>query len=114
LIRKPNTLNACDSSGSMQMSNSQTRVAYHYKSWNRGRPVHNCRKLYLYYCHVRKKLASLQCTSNSTDHNTIPLFGWAYQHGLSAVEQCFSLTANQPQPAYKPKSSLLNRANSGG
>jgi hypothetical protein len=22
---------------------------------------------------------------------------------LSAVEQCFSLTANQPQPAYKPK-----------
>jgi hypothetical protein len=33
----------------------------------------------------------------------IPLFGWAYQHGLSAVEQCFSLTANQPQQAYKPK-----------
>jgi hypothetical protein len=27
----------------------------------------------------------------------------AYQHGLSAVEQYFSLTANQPQPAYKPK-----------
>jgi hypothetical protein len=36
-------------------------------------------------------------------HESIPLFGWAYQHGLSAVEQCFSLTANQPQPAYKPK-----------
>jgi hypothetical protein len=33
----------------------------------------------------------------------IPLFGWAYQHGLSAGEQCFSLTENQPQPAYKPK-----------
>jgi hypothetical protein len=33
-----------------------------------------------------------------------------YQHGLSAVEQCFSLTANQPQPAYKPKNSLPNRA----
>jgi hypothetical protein len=32
-----------------------------------------------------------------------PLFGWAYQHGLSDVEQCFSLTAKQPQPAYKPK-----------
>jgi hypothetical protein len=31
------------------------------------------------------------------------LFGWAYQHGLSAVEQCFSLTAKQPQPAYKPQ-----------
>jgi hypothetical protein len=27
------------------------------------------------------------------------------------VEQCFSLTANQPQPAYKPKNSLPNRAN---
>jgi hypothetical protein len=26
------------------------------------------------------------------------------------VEQCFSLTANQPQPAYKPKNSLPNRA----
>jgi hypothetical protein len=34
---------------------------------------------------------------------SIPLFGWAYQHDLSAVEQYFSLTANQPQPAYKPK-----------
>jgi hypothetical protein len=33
----------------------------------------------------------------------IPLFGWAYQHNLSAVEQCFSLTVNQPQLAYKPK-----------
>jgi hypothetical protein len=33
----------------------------------------------------------------------VPLFGWAYQHGLSVVEQYFSLTANQPQPAYKPK-----------
>jgi hypothetical protein len=39
-----------------------------------------------------------------------PLFGWAYQHGLSAVEQCFFLTANQPQPAYKPKNNLPNRA----
>jgi hypothetical protein len=27
----------------------------------------------------------------------------AYQHGLSAVKQCFSLTAKQPQPAYKPQ-----------
>jgi hypothetical protein len=27
----------------------------------------------------------------------------AYQHGLSAVEQCFSLTTKQPQPAYKPQ-----------
>jgi hypothetical protein len=27
------------------------------------------------------------------------------------VEQCFSLTANQPQPAYKKKNSLPNRAN---
>jgi hypothetical protein len=27
----------------------------------------------------------------------------AYQHGLSAVEQCFSLTAKQPQSAYKQK-----------
>jgi hypothetical protein len=35
--------------------------------------------------------------------NIFPLFGWVYQHDLSAVEQCFSLTANQPQPAYKPK-----------
>jgi hypothetical protein len=35
--------------------------------------------------------------------NFYPLFGWAYQHGLSAVERCFSLTANQPQPAYKLK-----------
>jgi hypothetical protein len=26
------------------------------------------------------------------------------------VEQCFFLTANQPQPAYKPKNSLPNRA----
>jgi hypothetical protein len=26
------------------------------------------------------------------------------------VEQCFSPTANQPQPAYKPKNSLPNRA----
>jgi hypothetical protein len=26
------------------------------------------------------------------------------------VELCFSLTANQPQPAYKPKNSLPNRA----
>jgi hypothetical protein len=41
----------------------------------------------------------------------IPLFGWAYQYGLSAVEQCFSLTANQPQPAYKQKNSLPHRAN---
>jgi hypothetical protein len=31
------------------------------------------------------------------------LFGWAYQHGLSAVEQYFSLIAKQPQPAYKPQ-----------
>jgi hypothetical protein len=31
------------------------------------------------------------------------MFGWAYQYGLSAVEQCFFLTANQPQPAYKQK-----------
>jgi hypothetical protein len=30
---------------------------------------------------------------------------------LSVVEQCFSLTANQAQPAYKPKNSLPNRAN---
>jgi hypothetical protein len=38
------------------------------------------------------------------------MFGWAYQHGLSAVEQYFPLTANQPQPAYKPKkNSLPNR-----
>jgi hypothetical protein len=33
----------------------------------------------------------------------ITLFGWAYQHGLSAVVQCFSLTTKQPQPAYKPQ-----------
>jgi hypothetical protein len=31
------------------------------------------------------------------------LFDWTYQHGLSTVEQYFSLTANQPQPAYKQK-----------
>jgi hypothetical protein len=30
----------------------------------------------------------------------------ADQHGLSAVEQCFSLTANQPQPAYKKKKTV--------
>jgi hypothetical protein len=35
--------------------------------------------------------------------NLLPLFGWAYQHGLSAVEQCFYLTANQPQPTSKQK-----------
>jgi hypothetical protein len=26
---------------------------------------------------------------------------------LSAVEQCFSLTANQPQPAYKPNRAIM-------
>jgi hypothetical protein len=30
------------------------------------------------------------------------------------VEQCFSLTANQLQPAYKPKNSLPNRASADG
>jgi hypothetical protein len=38
------------------------------------------------------------------------MFASAYQHGLSAMEQYFSLTANQPQPAYKSKNSLPNRA----
>jgi hypothetical protein len=54
-------------------------------------------------CHT---LCALSWSLFST---TAPLFGWAYQHGLSAVEQYFSLTANQPQPAYKPKNSLPNR-----
>jgi hypothetical protein len=34
---------------------------------------------------------------------TFTLFGCSYQHGLSAVVQCFSLITKQPQPAYKPQ-----------
>jgi hypothetical protein len=33
----------------------------------------------------------------------IILFGCSYQHGLSIVIQCFSLTTKQPQSAYKPQ-----------
>jgi hypothetical protein len=52
------------------------------------------------------------CTSSQT-HNTLldtipcsaELISTAYQPW-----KCFSLTANQPQPAYKPKNSLPNRA----
>jgi hypothetical protein len=35
--------------------------------------------------------------------NSFILFGCSYLHGLSAVEQCFSLTTKQPQSAYKPQ-----------
>jgi hypothetical protein len=31
------------------------------------------------------------------------LFGCSYQHNLSAMVQCFSLTTKQSQPAYKPQ-----------
>jgi hypothetical protein len=41
----------------------------------------------------------------------IPLFGCSYQHGLSAVEQCFSLTTKQPQPAYKPQKQPAEQGN---
>jgi hypothetical protein len=34
---------------------------------------------------------------------TTTLFGRLFQHGLSAVVQCFSLTTKQSQPAYKPQ-----------
>ena len=36
------------------------------------------------------------------------LFAWTYQPGLSSMEQCFSLTTNQLQPAYQSQKPSAN------